>query len=206
MNRLRMSPTAPLALSAACSSVVMKPDCTSTESRRHRAHAEADRPARAVRAPSTLAIVGSCSSATRVAAWPRIAGTGRSVAAPFAERANSSAVLLVRAEGAADVHGAVEEHDLDALVPERRKAARDGAHRPAPGDADQRHGAERGDELRRRLCDAVERQRLVVVRRLAHHHGFPQAEAPLQAALEDRDCAPCAARSRCARCRIRARR
>ena len=44
-------------------------------------------------------MVGSCSSATRVAAWPRMAGTGRSVAVPLAERANSSAVLLVRIEG-----------------------------------------------------------------------------------------------------------
>ena len=48
---------------------------------------------------STVAIVGSCSSARRVAAWPTIAGTGSRVAAPFAERAKSSAVLLVRVEG-----------------------------------------------------------------------------------------------------------
>ena len=34
--------------------------------------------------------------------------------------------------GRTDVHGAVQKHDLDALVPERWKTAGDGAHRPSP--------------------------------------------------------------------------
>ena len=45
-------------------------------------------------------------------------------------------------------------------------------------------GTQRGDELRCCLRHAVERQRFVVVRLFAHDDGFPEPEAPLQAALE----------------------
>ncbi len=86
--------------------------------------------------------------------------------------------------GRPDVHRAVEEHDLDALVPEGRQMGRDGAHGPPPGDADERTRPSPAMNCAAALGDGVEHEPLVGLALVGDDHRLLEVPLPLEPAFE----------------------